>query len=34
MNLGVDLTACWRPRVGMVTVSVDLTRALLAEGGT
>jgi glycosyltransferase involved in cell wall biosynthesis len=31
MNLGVDLTACWRPRVGMVTLSVDLTRALLAE---
>ena len=32
MNVGVDLTACWRPRVGMVTLSVDLTRALLAEG--
>ena len=29
MKFGVDLTACWRPRVGMVTVAVDLTRALL-----
>jgi glycosyltransferase involved in cell wall biosynthesis len=29
VKLGVDLTACWRPRVGMVTVAVDLTRALL-----
>jgi glycosyltransferase involved in cell wall biosynthesis len=28
-SFGVDLTACWRPRVGMVTASVDLTRALL-----
>ncbi|HEX6489211.1 MAG TPA: glycosyltransferase family 1 protein [Candidatus Dormibacteraeota bacterium] len=30
--LGVDLTACWRPRVGMVTVAVELTRALAARG--
>ncbi|MBO0686698.1 MAG: glycosyltransferase, partial [Candidatus Dormibacteraeota bacterium] len=30
MNLGVDLTACWRPRVGMVTVGIELTRELLA----
>jgi glycosyltransferase involved in cell wall biosynthesis len=29
VKLGVDLTACWRPRVGMLTVAVDLTRALL-----
>ena len=30
MRLGIDLTACWRPRVGMVTLAVELTRALLA----
>ncbi|HEX6350324.1 MAG TPA: glycosyltransferase family 1 protein [Candidatus Dormibacteraeota bacterium] len=29
MKIGIDLTACWRPRVGMVTVALDLTRALL-----
>ena len=28
-RFGVDLTACWRPRVGMVTLAVELTRALL-----
>ena len=28
--IGVDLTACWRRRVGMVTVAVELTRAMLA----
>ena len=30
--LGVDLTACWRPRVGMVTVSLELARALERRG--
>ncbi|MDQ6691720.1 MAG: glycosyltransferase family 4 protein [Candidatus Dormibacteraeota bacterium] len=28
-RLGVDLTACWRDRVGMVTHAVELTRAML-----
>lgn len=28
-RFGIDLTACWRPRVGMVTLAVELTRALL-----
>jgi glycosyltransferase involved in cell wall biosynthesis len=28
----VDLTACWRPRAGMVTVAVGLTGAMLAAG--
>jgi glycosyltransferase involved in cell wall biosynthesis len=31
-RIGVDLTACWRPRVGMVTLSVELTRAMVAAG--
>ncbi|MGH7778042.1 MAG: glycosyltransferase family 4 protein [Candidatus Dormibacterales bacterium] len=30
MRLGVDLTACWRPRVGMVTASLELARAMAA----
>jgi glycosyltransferase involved in cell wall biosynthesis len=30
--LGIDLTACWRPRVGMVTFSLELTRALERRG--
>jgi glycosyltransferase involved in cell wall biosynthesis len=29
-SVGVDLTACWRPRAGMLTVAVELTAALLA----
>lgn len=29
MRVGVDLTACWRARVGMVTHAVELTRAML-----
>jgi glycosyltransferase involved in cell wall biosynthesis len=29
VTFGIDLTACWRPRVGMVTFALDLTRALL-----
>jgi glycosyltransferase involved in cell wall biosynthesis len=33
VRLGVDLTACWRPRVGMLTVSTSLTRAMLAASG-
>jgi glycosyltransferase involved in cell wall biosynthesis len=32
-RIGVDLTACWRPRVGMVTLSLELTRAMLDQGG-
>ncbi len=30
LRLGVDLTACWRERVGMVTFAVGITEALLA----
>lgn len=30
--IGVDLTACWRPRVGMVTSAIELTQALLGVG--
>ncbi len=30
----IDVTACWRPqRVGMLTVAVELSRALVATGG-
>jgi glycosyltransferase involved in cell wall biosynthesis len=33
-RFAIDLTACWRPqRVGMVTVAVELTRALVASRG-
>ena len=32
-NIGVDLTACWRQRAGMLTVAVELTAALLAAAG-
>jgi glycosyltransferase involved in cell wall biosynthesis len=32
-NVGIDLTACWRPRAGMLTVAVELTAAMLAAGG-
>lgn len=32
-TFAIDLTACWRPRVGMVTLSLELARALLAERG-
>jgi glycosyltransferase involved in cell wall biosynthesis len=28
-SVGIDLTACWRPRVGMVTVALELSRELL-----
>ena len=28
-RLGVDLTACWRQRIGMVTVALELTSHLL-----
>jgi glycosyltransferase involved in cell wall biosynthesis len=31
VRVGVDLTACWRPRVGMMTVAIELTRQLLAQ---
>ena len=30
--LGIDLTACWRPRAGMVTVALELARALHRRG--
>lgn len=33
MRIGVDLTACWRPRVGMVTASLELASALVELGG-
>jgi glycosyltransferase involved in cell wall biosynthesis len=33
-RFAVDVTACWRPqRVGMLTVAVELTRALVASRG-
>ena len=32
-GVGVDLTACWRPRVGMMTLAIELTRQLLAQAG-
>ena len=31
MQIGIDLTACWRARVGMMTVAVELTRELLEQ---
>jgi len=33
VNLGVDLTACWRPRAGMSTVALQLTKQMIAAGG-
>jgi glycosyltransferase involved in cell wall biosynthesis len=30
-RIGIDLTACWRPRVGMATVSLQLARAMLDQ---
>jgi glycosyltransferase involved in cell wall biosynthesis len=34
-RFAIDVTACWRPRrVGMLTVAVELTRALVAGRGT
>ncbi len=32
-HVGIDLTACWRPRAGMVTVALGLTERMLAGGG-
>jgi glycosyltransferase involved in cell wall biosynthesis len=33
-RFAIDVTACWRPqRVGMLTVAVELTRALVAKRG-
>jgi len=32
-SIGVDLTACWRPRAGMMTVAIELTAAMLAAAG-
>jgi glycosyltransferase involved in cell wall biosynthesis len=31
-RIGIDLTACWRPRVGMQTLSLELTRAMIDQG--
>ena len=34
-RFAIDVTACWRPqRVGMITVAVELSRALVANRGT
>ena len=30
-RFAIDVTACWRPRVGMVTVATELTQALVSE---
>ena len=30
-RFAIDVTACWRPRVGMVTVATELARALITE---
>lgn len=32
-SLGVDLTACWRPRAGMLTLAMQLTERMIATGG-
>ena len=33
-RFAIDVTACWRPRrVGMLTVAIELSRALVARGG-
>ena len=33
-RFAIDVTACWRPRrVGMLTVAVELSKALVARGG-
>src|SRR5438034_11698919 len=35
VRFAIDVTACWRPqRVGMLTVAVELSRALVAAGGS
>jgi glycosyltransferase involved in cell wall biosynthesis len=31
LRLGIDLTACWRPRVGMATVALELAQAMVDE---
>jgi len=33
VRFGVDLTACWRPRVGMVTAAMELSGRLFATPG-
>ncbi len=30
-RFAIDVTACWRPRVGMVTVATELTNALVSD---
>lgn len=32
-KVGIDLTACWRPRAGMLTVAMNLTERMVATGG-
>ena len=32
-SVGIDLTACWRPRAGMGTVALHLTAGMLAAAG-
>ena len=32
-NVGIDLTACWRPRAGMLTVAMQLSERMIALGG-
>ena len=35
MRFAIDVTACWRPqRVGMTTVAIELSKALVAHRGT
>ena len=31
-SLGVDLTACWRPRAGMLTLAIQLAERMIATG--
>jgi glycosyltransferase involved in cell wall biosynthesis len=32
-HVGIDLTACWRPRAGMVTLAIGLAERMLATAG-
>jgi glycosyltransferase involved in cell wall biosynthesis len=32
-SIGIDLTACWRPRGGMATVAIHVTERMLAAAG-
>jgi glycosyltransferase involved in cell wall biosynthesis len=33
MRVGIDLTACWRPRAGMQTVAINIAERMIALGG-